>query len=265
MHERAPERTRRPEDPFPADRIYHRIPPVADKRLNELGERIQSGIRRNRGGHRVGQLGIDDRRAGEHVRAAQAHFDAMLGRGEHRIARHLRAGAGSRRNCDVRRRRHGDRLASPNDFQIVKQVAFVRHDGSNRLARVEGAPSSEADDHVAPGFAGLPDTLQDGRHFRLACTTEGRGSSPLPRSCSRNEGSVHEIPCRDDHRPTAHRGGERSRLCHPSRAEQYARGCGEFELHVTTPNPDRQGKRLMYFMPVRGSAIMPATVSRHVW
>ena len=58
----------------------------ADERLDQLRQGVQAGGGGQCRRQVVGQLGIDDRHAGQHARAAEAGLDAVLARQEHRVA-----------------------------------------------------------------------------------------------------------------------------------------------------------------------------------
>ena len=102
---RQPQRTRDSPHAFPAQHVGHGVGARGDKWLDELRERVETGARGQSRWQVVAQFRINQGDPGQKEQAAQANFYPMLRRGEHRVARHFRAGAGGGRYRDERRRR----------------------------------------------------------------------------------------------------------------------------------------------------------------
>ena len=234
-----------------------------DERLDELGERVEAAR-----GHDVRreadqEVGVDDRGAGQHQRAAQARLHSVLGRGEDGVARHLRAGAGGRRDGHERSGGPPDRLPAADDLQVVERVAAVAEEGGHGLAGVDraAAPAGHHQVDALGAGGGCPAPhVGDGRlaggrkrHDREARRRQGvaRGGGPL-------DGAPG-----DEERPAAEGSSDLREAGHRSGAEEDAGRRGELEPHDATPSRSHPGETLTYFSLRRGSAIRSATVSRH--
>ena len=98
----APSPTR---DPFARERVGGWVGADRQERLDQLRQRVEAAGSEHRRRQAGEQIGIDDRHARQHQRAAQARLHAVLGRREHRVLRHLRARARGGRDGDERQRR----------------------------------------------------------------------------------------------------------------------------------------------------------------
>ncbi len=98
----------------------------------------------------------------------------MFGRGQHRVARHLGAGARRRRDRDARDRWLRQRLPLADDFEVVERVAGIGREGGNGLCRVDRASPTEADREVALCLTGCRSALPDSADGGLPGHAEGR-------------------------------------------------------------------------------------------
>ena len=89
-------------------------------------------------------------------------------RRQHGIACHLGAGAGSSRYCDARRRRHGQRLALTDDFQVVQRIAAVAKQHGDRFGGVDSAATAKSNHQVTSLVPGLLHAAPDDVQIRLA-------------------------------------------------------------------------------------------------
>src|SRR5262249_56197447 len=67
-----------------------------------MGQRIQTGGRRQEGRHAHGQLGIEQRQVGHDVVVGVVHLLVRLVILDHRVLGHFAAGAGGGRGCPMR-------------------------------------------------------------------------------------------------------------------------------------------------------------------
>ena len=212
-----------------------------------------------RGGSPQQQLRVHDRRARQHQRAAQARLDAVLGRGEHRVARHLRARcrrwSGWRRTAAGGR---GERPPAADDLQVVERVAAVarrarrwpcrRRSRCRRRRRPPASQPSRRRERRAPAD-GLDRGLAGHRERRAARRPR---SEPLAQRGSARAGVAP---------------GDEQRARGPARAATRASSSSApapKTMRVAVANskrtrahqPPSSGKTLTYFALRRGSAIM---------
>ena len=87
----------------PAERARKFIAHGGHKRLQQLGQGIQSGEGRQFRGHGIGQFGVDDSGLRKHPWVAHADFDLMFRRRENGIAGDFRSGSRGGGNGNARR------------------------------------------------------------------------------------------------------------------------------------------------------------------
>ena len=245
----ANQRARGPLHAFLGVKIRHRICADRDERLDQLRQRVEPRAGGERGRQLERQFRIHHRQPRQHQRAAQAGLDAVLGRGENRVARDFRSRARGGRNSDERRRRLPQRLPAADDLEVVERIAAVAEHGRNRLARVDRTAASEAHHHVALLGAGQLRAATDQIDGRLAFDPQ-HGFRQVQRGAVRHQ-----------QRAPSHLPDRRRHLLKRARAEDNPCCGGELEPHH---QPSSAGKMFEYFTAVRGSAIISATASRQV-
>ena len=204
-------------NPFHAQRIGHRVGAGANVRFDELRERIQPGAGGDGGRQIVSQLRVNDRDFRQHERAAQAHFDPVLRRGEHGVAGDFGTGARSRRDRNKRRGRFGQRFAAADHFQVVEQLARVGEHRGNGFAGVQRAAAAEADDQAAVLLLGQRDALLHGLKLRFAGNREGDGAEPVLAQQSEQRLSPPGVGARDHQGAGRKLPGERAHLAQGAR------------------------------------------------
>ena len=103
------------------------------------------------------------------------------------------------------------------------------------------------------------DNLRDGR-FTADC--EKLRADVFFFQCVEQRTGTIGVPSGDDQRATTKSGGGGSNLCQRSAAEKYPPGGCEFKRHALLQPDSFTGKTVVYFVLLRGTAIMDSTVSR---
>ncbi len=199
----------------------------------------------------MSEFRINQRQARQHQRAAQADFDPVFGRGQHRVAGHLGAGAGRGRDGDVGSGGLAERLPPADDFQIVEGVATVGQQGGDGLACVQGAPPTESDDQIAVRLTRLLGTQTSHLGGRLTSYGEGDGFNPLCIQGIEQRRGARSCAARHHQGPAPHFRRQRPDLAQRAGSEDDARGSGKLEApvlsgvegHLPTPNPDHRERR----------------------
>ena len=109
-----------------------------------MGQTVDAGIGGQAQRHRQGQLEIDDRRGRAAGEPGDQHLFVGLGVGDDREARHLRAGAGGRRDGD-------DRQADLRDVVrhlVVAHLAAIGVQHRHALGGVDRAAAADRDQAV---------------------------------------------------------------------------------------------------------------------
>ena len=158
----------------------------------------------------------------------------MFGRGQHGVAGDFRAGARGSRDGDEGRRRRGQRLALPDDLQVIQRVAAIGEQRRDGFTRVDGAAAAYANHQIACGVTRALYALPDHRHGGFAADRKrlARDAQAL-----QFEGTAH-----DKQRSPTHfrsRGGD---LAHGAGAEDDACSRREFKAHAASTSPRRPEK-----------------------
>src|SRR5690606_31571516 len=85
---------------FESDAVCEGIGHAREIRLDTLRERIEPGGSGHGWWNAQREIAVDDGKTWQHGVVPQAHLDAVLLGGEHRVLGDLRAGPGGRGNCD---------------------------------------------------------------------------------------------------------------------------------------------------------------------
>ena len=218
--------------PFTAKSAGQRIGAHGNERLDQLRQRIQAGAGGDGGRQAVGELGIDQGNARQQERAAQAHLDALLGRGQDGIAGHFGARAGGGRDGDKGHGRPGQRLAAADDLEVIQRLALVGQQRGDRFAGVDGAAAAETDDEIAALATGQLAAKPDGLGGRLAAS---------PQMSRSQHGALPGRPAADRRRPAGaghhqgalpETGGQCARLVEGAGTEDDPRCGRKLEAHA---------------------------------
>ena len=202
------------------------------------------------------EVGIDQGHLRQHQRTAKARLDAVLGRTENGVAGDLGAGARRSRNRDERQGRNRERLRTPDHFEVVQHFAGIRGERRDRLSGIDGAAAAEPDHDIAAALAQLGHALLD--------TIDGRFASPWG---TQRVSSPESAPAqRDGSAPVTTNARDPNDRAMPGSCAAVP-GPNTMRAAVANSNCTLPAlvrrKTLGYFTLERGSAIIPATVSRH--
>ena len=128
------------------DGVGHGVIAQRAVRLEAVGERVEPRGRRDAGGHRARELGIEQRRAGEQVRAEDDRLATRRGQRHHARATDLAAGAGGGGDGDDGRDVRADEAIAARGVVVVDQGAIVGDLERDELGRVERRAAPDRDD-----------------------------------------------------------------------------------------------------------------------
>ena len=217
------------------------------------------------GGRSRVNSGIHHRQARQQVRAAQAGFDAMLGRSQHGVAGDFGTRAGGGGDGDERRRWLLQRLAAPHHFQVIERLAGVAEHRRHGFAGVDGAAAAHGHHHVAAFAARVDGAGRNCGDRRFSRNTKRRHchSGRFQRQ-RKHRRPVGPFACHQQYAP-AHRGRRRSHVAHGANAKHNSPRCRELEWHRPYQSRLYQspsaGSIARYNWRVRGSANISAVLA----
>ena len=162
------EGSRRARHSLDGECVGERIGADRDVGLDQLRQCVEARAGGDFRGKIAGELGIDDREARKHERAAEAGLDTVLGRSEDGVARDFGPRARRGRHCDEGHRRRSESLALADDLEVVQRIASIGDQCCNGLAGVNGAAAADGHHDIASLGPGELYTSPDSVDGRLA-------------------------------------------------------------------------------------------------